>query len=134
MLYIHGTSDPVVGYSGTSQYFGNLGLGADAIIDYWKIGYMNEIHRFFVGDGGGNVGIAEPEQKYLNLWPNPTSGCFTIKVESATDIEVMDCQGLCVGRFDLKPGANSIDLSGLTEGLYFIKGANGIASKVLLTK
>lgn len=132
MLYIHGTSDPVVGYSGTSQYFGNLGLGADAIIDYWKIGYMNEIHRFFVGDGGGNVGIAEPEQKYLNLWPNTTSGCFTIKVESATDIEVMDCQGLCVGR--LKPGANSIDLSGLTEGLYFIKGANGIASKVLLTK
>ncbi len=73
-------------------------------------------------------------EKYLNLWPNPTSGCFTIKVESATDIEVMDCQGLCVGRFDLKPGANSIDLSGLTEGLYFIKGANGIASKVLLTK
>ena len=80
MLYIHGTSDPVVGYSGTSQYFGNLGLGADAIIDYWK----NANH--------------------------------------------------CVGRFDLKPGANSIDLSGLTEGLYFIKGANGIASKVLLTK
>jgi polyhydroxybutyrate depolymerase len=36
MLYIHGTADPVVGYSGTSQYFGNLGLGADAIIDYWK--------------------------------------------------------------------------------------------------
>ena len=37
MLYIHGTNDPVVGYDGNSQYFGmNLGLGATAIIDYWK--------------------------------------------------------------------------------------------------
>jgi poly(3-hydroxybutyrate) depolymerase len=25
-----------VGYSGTSQYFGTLGLGVDAILDYWK--------------------------------------------------------------------------------------------------
>ena len=36
MLHIHGTADPVVGYSGTSQYFGTLGLGVDAILDYWK--------------------------------------------------------------------------------------------------
>ena len=36
MLHIHGTADPVVGYSGSSQYFGNLGLGVDAILNYWK--------------------------------------------------------------------------------------------------
>ena len=37
MLHIHGTSDPVVGYDGNSQYFGgNLGLGVNAILDYWK--------------------------------------------------------------------------------------------------
>jgi len=38
MLHIHGTSDDVVGYNGYSQYFGmTLGLGVDAIIDYWKM-------------------------------------------------------------------------------------------------
>lgn len=37
MLHIHGTSDPVVGYNGNSQYFGGtLGLSVEAIIDYWK--------------------------------------------------------------------------------------------------
>jgi poly(3-hydroxybutyrate) depolymerase len=188
MLYIHGTSDPVVGYSGTSQYFGNLGLGADAIIDYWKnanhcvaepvidtfpdlkndglrfvrytyegdaelqhikviggnhswyhsedqydIGYLTEIHKFFTINNG-NDGVDEHEQNTLQLWPNPTSGCFTIKVEESTVVEVMDVQGRCVARFALKPGANSIDLGGLTEGLYFIKGENGMATKVLLTK
>ncbi len=37
MLHIHGTADPVVGYDGNSQYFGgNLGLGVEAILDYWQ--------------------------------------------------------------------------------------------------
>lgn len=37
LLHIHGTSDNVVGYDGNSQYFGgNLGLGVDAILNYWK--------------------------------------------------------------------------------------------------
>ena len=37
MLHIHGTSDPVVGYNGNSQYFGGtLGIGVDAIMNYWK--------------------------------------------------------------------------------------------------
>ena len=37
MLHVHGTSDPVVGYDGGSQYFGmTLGLGVDAILNYWQ--------------------------------------------------------------------------------------------------
>lgn len=37
MLHIHGTADPVVGYNGSSQYFGmNLGLSVESILNYWK--------------------------------------------------------------------------------------------------
>lgn len=37
MLHIHGTNDNVVGYNGYSTVFGmNLGLGVDAIMDYWQ--------------------------------------------------------------------------------------------------
>ncbi|MBR6161889.1 MAG: T9SS type A sorting domain-containing protein [Bacteroidales bacterium] len=37
MLHIHGTNDNVVGYNGYSTAFGmNLGLGVDAIMDYWQ--------------------------------------------------------------------------------------------------
>ena len=189
MLDIHGTADPVVGYNGTSQYFGTLGLGVDAILDYWKtanrcvdepvidtfpdlkndgllfvrytyegeaelqhikviggnhswyhseaqydIGYLTEIHKFFVGKGGGNVGIAEPEQRPFNLWPNPTSGCFTIQVENSTHVEMMDLQGRCVVKYALTPGSHQIDLGDLPKGLYLIKDENGTVEKLLLTK
>ena len=189
MLHIHGTSDPVVGYDGNSQYFGsNLGLGVEAILNYWKnandcldepvidtfpdlkndglrfvrytyegdaelqhikviggnhtwyhsadqydIGYLTEIHKFFT-EKGGNVGVAEPVQSTLKLWPNPTSGRFTIATEEAAFVEVRDVQGRCVAKFTLEPGTHQMDISNLTEGVYFIKEENGAVKKVLLTK
>ena len=37
MLHIHGTNDNVVGYNGYSSAFGmTLGLGVDAILNYWQ--------------------------------------------------------------------------------------------------
>ena len=190
MLHIHGTSDPVVGYDGNSQYFGmNLGLSVDAILNYWKnangcvaepvidtfpdlkndglrfvrytyegeaelqhikviggnhtwymsedqydIGYLNEIHKFFVSNGGGNVGLAEPESTSLSLWPNPTSGQFNIETGKASSIEVMDIHGRCVAKFALESGTNRMDLGNLPEGLYIIKDGNGTAAKLLLMK
>ena len=35
LLHIHGTSDNVVGWNGSSSYFGNIGIGVDSIISYW---------------------------------------------------------------------------------------------------
>jgi Poly(3-hydroxybutyrate) depolymerase len=36
LLHIHGTTDPVVGYDGGSQYFGyQLGLSVENILNYW---------------------------------------------------------------------------------------------------
>ena len=189
MLHIHGTTDPVVGYDGNSQYFGgNLGLSVEAILNYWKnanhcvaepvidtfpdlkndglrfvrytydgdaelqhikviggnhtwymsenqydIGYLTEIHKFFTINNG-NDGIAEPESNSIHLWPNPTSGLFTMEVETAMDIEVMDMQGRSVAKYALKAGSNPIDLGHLSEGLYFIKGENGAVTKILLSK
>ena len=190
MLHIHGTTDPVVGYDGNSQYFGgNLGLSVDAILNYWKnvngcvanpvidtlpdlkndglrfvrytyegdaelqhikviggnhtwymsedqydIGYLTEIHKFFVGNGGGNVGTTESKQSTLRLWPNPTSGCFTVESVASTNIEVINLKGCCVAKYTLKPGTNQIDLENFPEGLYFIKAENGAVTKFLLTK
>ena len=102
--------------------------------DQYDIGYLTEIHKFFVNNGGSNVDVAEKEQSTLDLWPNPTSGRFTIKVETVTAIEVMDIQGRCVAKFTLKPDTNQMDLGCLPEGLYFIKSEDGTVTKILLTK
>ena len=190
MLHIHGTSDPVVGYDGNSQYFGgNLGLSVEAILNYWKnangcvaepvidtfpdlkndglrfvrytyegdaelqhikviggnhtwymsenqydIDYMTEIYKFFVGNGGGGEGIAESEDHHWDLWPNPTSGCVSIKVKSVTNVEVIDLQGRSVAQYVLTPGTHQIDMGDFPKGLYFIKHENGKVQKLLLTK
>ena len=189
MLHIHGTADPVVGYSGSSQYFGNLGLGVDAILNYWKnangciaepvvdtfpnlkndglrfvrytyegekelqhikviggnhswyhsedqydIGYLTEIHKFFVSNNTGNEGVAESKTFSLRVWPNPTTGWFIIEAEKDTEIKVIDFQGRCVAKYVLKPGSNEINIGTFSEGLYFIEEETGAVQKVLLTK
>ena len=190
MLHIHGTSDPVVGYDGNSQYFGgNLGLNVDAILNYWKnanhcvaepvidtfpdlkndglrfvrytyegnaelqhikviggnhtwylnenqtdIAYLPQIYKFFTDTDGGSMGLVEADQNALPVWPNPTSGCFTVQLETSTTLEVMDAQGRCVARYTFEAGRHQIDLGDLPEGLYFVKGENGAAQKLLLTK
>lgn len=35
MMHIHGTTDPVVGWSGGSAYFGNIGISVDSIVSFW---------------------------------------------------------------------------------------------------
>ena len=190
MLHIHGTSDPVVGYDGNSQYFGsNLGLGVEAILNYWKnanhctdeaaidtlpdlhndglrfvrytyegeaevqhikviggnhtwylnenqydISYFNEIHKFFTKGNGGNVGLADSDSPALRLWPNPTNGPCSIEVETDSNIEIIDLQGRIMATYPVKKGVNPIDLSGLSEGMYLIKTAEGAVMKVLVRK
>ena len=185
MLHIHGTADPVVGYDGNSQYFGgNLGLGVEAILNYWKdanhcegepvidtlpdlhndglrfvrytyagdaelqhlkviggnhtwyhsedqydIGYLTEIHRFFTG--GSHVGMVEPEQGGLRVWPNPTTGQVTLEVDADSSVEVYDLLGRLTATYPMHKGVNHIDLSNFPEGMYFLKTSEGPVRKVL---
>ena len=98
----------------------------------YDIGYLTEIHKFFVGNGDESEGIAEPEQSTLKLWPNPTSGRFTIEVKEATTMEVIDIQGRCIAKHSLNSGVNQIDLGEASVGMYFIKLGNGEVKKVIL--
>lgn len=102
--------------------------------DQYDISYLTEIHKFFIGKGGGSVGLPETQKNTLCLWPNPTSGRFTMEVKTLTVIEVMDVQGRCVAKYALNPGIQQVDLGNLPDGLYFIKDENGSVNKVLLTK
>lgn len=188
MLHIHGTSDNVVNYDGTSQVFGGtLGLSVEAILEYWQnanscdgepeidtlpdthndglrfirytydcgtelehikvvggthtwyhsdaqydASYMNLIHEFFtrkvIDDG-----VTEIPTGRLNIWPNPTQGVFNMEVEETSTVEVIDVQGRVVVRQEVQSGTACIDLSGMPEGVYFVKRESGTA-KVIVAK
>jgi len=98
------------------------------------IAYLPQIYKFFTDTDGGSVGLVETDQNALPVWPNPTSGCFTVQLGTSTTLEVLDAQGRCVARYTFEAGRHQIDLGDLPEGLYFVKGENGAAQKLLLTK
>lgn len=35
LMHIHGTSDPVVGWNGSSAYFGTIGISVDSVVGFW---------------------------------------------------------------------------------------------------
>lgn len=186
MLHIHGTNDNVVGYDGYSQYFGsNLGLGVDAILDYWKnangctnepivdtlpdlqndglrfveyvypgtkelrhlkviggdhswyhkanqhdIDYMEYIHDFFTGKLSYDK-VNNPTTGSLNVYPNPTNGQIKIELDSPTTIEVIDIKGNTILYKQFDAGIANLDLQGVENGIYFVKG-NGLTEKIVL--
>ena len=99
----------------------------------YDISYMNEIHTFFT-TGGGHVGLAEPEQNRLSLYPNPTLGPCVVEMEVASTVEIIDLQGRRLLTYQMHQGTNRLDLTGFPEGLYLIRSADGIIGKVLVKK
>lgn len=186
MLHIHGTNDNVVGYDGYSQYFGsNLGLGVDAILDYWKnangctdepvidtlpdthndglrfveyiysgtkelrflkviggthswyrnanqhdIDYITYIHDFFTGKLSYDK-VHNTTTGSLNVYPNPTNGKIKIELDSPTTIEVIDIKGNTILYKQFDAGIANLDLQGVENGIYFVKG-NGLTEKIVL--
>lgn len=186
LLHIHGTTDPVVGYDGGSQYFGyQLGLSVENIINYWKnangctgepaidtlpdthndglrfveyqytgtkelrhlkviggnhswyhsdsqydVGYLNYIHDFFTGKLSYN-NVKNPTTGSLNVYPNPASGQIRIELDSPSEIELIDIQGRTVIKKQFDEGVAVLDLQGIQNGVYFLKG-NGMMEKIVL--
>lgn len=186
LLHIHGTSDNVVGYDGYSQYFGsNLGLGVDAILNYWRnangctdepiidslpdthndglrfvqyvypgtkelrflkviggthswyrnanqydISYIDYIHDFFTGKNAVN-NVNNPTTGDLKVYPNPTNGQIKIELSSPTTVEVIDIQGRTIFHKQFDAGIANLDLQGIDNGIYFVKG-NGLTEKIIL--
>lgn len=186
MLHIHGTTDPVVGYDGGSEYFGyQLGLSVENILNYWinanncsnepvidtlpdtqndglrfveyvypgtkelrhlkviggvhswyhsdsqyDIGYMNYIHDFFTGKLSYD-NVSNPTTGSLHVYPNPASGQIKIELDSPSEIELIDIQGCTVIKKQFVEGVALLDLQGIPNGVYFLKG-NGVTEKIII--
>ncbi len=74
----------------------------------------------------------------ISIFPNPTSGILNVNtIEVNTSIEVINVIGEKVYSNTLVKGNNSIDLSGLSNGAYFVKlNSNNqiITKKVVISK
>ena len=72
----------------------------------------------------GTLGVEDEKKKdRLLVYPNPASDGFTIdfKGSSVAKMEIIDYLGKTIRLGDIQNGTNTIDLSNLPSGLYFIK-------------
>lgn len=99
----------------------------------YDISYMDEIYAFFTGtQNGSTIGLAEPMEPTLKVWPNPTTGMVEIQVTKSTSTEVFNLQGQKLMDVDLCPGTNRVDMSSFPAGMYLLKDRQGNVSKILL--
>lgn len=71
-----------------------------------------------------NVGVDNPIAAAFNFYPNPTNGLINFSWPSElidARIHLMDASGRHISTIDQANGVNSIDLSGLARGIYFLK-------------
>ena len=74
-------------------------------------------------DDCGNVGVGENENATVNIYPNPATETLTIEAEGL--VTIVDEMGRVV-RTLFVDNKQTIDLQGLTSGLYFVKAGTEV--------
>lgn len=85
------------------------------------------------------AGIEETQNELVgvNVYPNPsTNGIFNVDYLKASNIKVINLQGVVVSNedLDITSGTKTVNLSAMSNGVYFIQVTDGIkTSKVQIT-
>lgn len=69
-------------------------------------------------------------QKVISIYPNPTSGSFSIQTEDNAPAEMYSQDGKLIKKLDMKKGTNQADISELPNGIYMFKTPSG-TSKII---
>ncbi|MDX2173211.1 MAG: T9SS type A sorting domain-containing protein [Bacteroidota bacterium] len=64
------------------------------------------------------------EEKYINIYPNPSDGCFFLTTNSKGIYKIVDCLGNKIRSINVKNYEEKIDISDLPKGIYFLIGEN----------
>ncbi len=80
---------------------------------------------------GTTSGIEDLEQMVLNVYPNPVSNELNIEVSKTTQIELLNMVGETVLTTILNHKKNTIDVSRLVSGVYFLQTEKGSSTKFI---
>ena len=80
------------------------------------------IWRFTTGEG--IVDVNETMQTHVDIYPNPSTGIFTIATTENYKINILDISGRVVYISETNTSISQIDLSNIAKGVYFIELSN----------
>lgn len=133
-VWVKDSVDYVAAVSGT-RYFAVRGQGTLSATSAVSV----KLDDFQITKVTSSVGLkTNTSNDAISIFPNPTSGILNVTaVEVASSIEVFNVIGEKVYSNTLVKGNNVVDLSGLSNGAYFVKmNSNGqiTTKKVVLSK
>ncbi|MBA2612884.1 MAG: T9SS type A sorting domain-containing protein [Bacteroidetes bacterium] len=71
----------------------------------------------------------------ISVYPNPSTGLFTLDLVGTTDITIVDVLGKVIYIQNLADGKHTINLSNFNNGLYILKAeSNGVVKTVRIVK
>ena len=72
------------------------------------------------------TGISENGKTSVSVYPNPTADNVTLTIDGdATTVAVYNMMGACVSTQSVSYGANTVNMSNLPAGVYFLRITNG---------
>jgi hypothetical protein len=81
-----------------------------------------------------SIADSRDKKAYFSVFPNPNKGSFVIVSEVETAIKVLNTLGELILESKLFKGKNYVDLSGFSNGVYFIKSEGGNSLRVKIIK
>lgn len=100
---------------------GNEGNGADANDNYFQ-GLTFELEDLFPGAG---VGVPEVSHNtHMSVYPNPAVNQLQVVISQNADIVIYNMMGQSVMSVKGNAGVNSVNISELTAGVYFVNAGN----------
>jgi hypothetical protein len=85
------------------------------------------------------TGISERNgASQILIYPNPANGMFTIESPADMEVTLLNELGQVISTYNLtQQNERKIKVSGIAEGVYFIKGSNGsltVHERIIITK
>ena len=78
--------------------------------------------------GMGYDAVSENDAVSFNLYPNPANSSINVVAESAAEVQILDMAGRTVMVVNAVEGVNAINVTDLSDGVYFVK-MNGTVVK-----
>ena len=73
------------------------------------------------------VGVGVPEMEHnnhLSVYPNPAEGQISVTLNKNAEVTIYNIMGQAVMTVEGRAGANTLDISSLNSGVYFISAGN----------
>ena len=140
------TEVTAIGYNIATHYLPPNAIFKSSMDDYEICNESVSGVNFFIPNGyqntpnprspleGGTLTVTDFSLKEVRVYPNPINNILNIKLPNnmeGEDIQFYNILGKPVGSYTLK-SQNQIDVSHLSNGVYFLKFNNGLVKKIII--